>query len=138
MMENLRRLVWKVEALSKTTKQEVTLATISEECENTSSPAHPEEPDQAQVDQNDDNEVIAEIDQADNYNEVISETPPIYDDAIKNDVQSTTAYSESREEMEAFDMFPVKQGTPLGEWILGTLMCGALCKFFGFLRPLDY
>ncbi|CAG8626772.1 6848_t:CDS:10, partial [Paraglomus brasilianum] len=121
MMENLRRLVWKVEALSKTTKQEVTLATISEECENTSSPAHPEEPDQAQVDQNDDNEVIAEIDQADNYNEVISETPPIYDDAIKNDVQSTTAYSESREEMEAFDMFPVKQGTPLGEWILDIL-----------------
>ena len=107
-MESLRRLVWKTESLSgstATTTQDKSLPTISEDI---SSPNNSTELDQAHFDQNN------------AYTDEIVGTPQIYSELVKNNGPDATALGDINEEEETiFYMFPIKQETPLGEWIMG-------------------
>ena len=100
-MENLRRLVWKTESLSEataTTTKEKPLPTIPEDSEL----------DQAHFDQNN------------GYADEIVDTPQIYSDLVNHNGPNTTALGDINEEEETvFYMFPIKQETPLGEWMMG-------------------
>src|SRR6266511_4694373 len=125
MMENLRRLVWKVESLSKTTNlrsratKEIPLPTIPEENEDASS-HHSKESSQAQFD-----------DFGDAVEETL-ETPQIYNELAIHNVPDTTAAGDLGEVGETiFYIFPVRHDTPLGEWMMGRfecLYCGVLHK----------
>jgi len=98
MMENLRRLVWKIESLSEataTTTKEKSLPTIPE-----------------------DNE-LDHFDQSNGYVDEIVD-PQIYGSLVKHNEPNTTALGDINEEEETvFYMFPIKQETPLGEWMMG-------------------
>ena len=108
MLENLRRLVWKVESLSgitnlrsKATKEEKPLPTIPEENEDVSS-HHSRESGQ------------------DDFGDAVGETPRIYNDLTTRNVPDTTAAGDLGEVAETvFYIFPVRHDTPLGEWMMG-------------------
>jgi len=108
MMENLRRLVWKTESLSEQTTtmaKENHLPTISED---DASPNYSTELDQAH------------FDQSNGYADGIVDGPQIYSELVKHNGPNTTALGDINEEEETvFYMFPIKQETPLGEWIMG-------------------
>ena len=116
MMENLRRLVWKVESLSGTTNgvtKEKQLPAIPEEHEDVSS-HHSTESNQLHQLQSDQN----------NLGDAVGGTPQIHSELNVHDVPDTTAVGELGEETETiFYMFPVKHDTPLGEWMMGKFEC---------------
>jgi hypothetical protein len=111
MLENLRRLVWKVESLSgitnlrsKATKEEKPLPAIPEENEDVSS-HHSRESSQVQFD---------------DFGEAAGETPRIYNDLTARNVPDTTAAGDLGEVAETiFYIFPVRHDTPFGEWMMG-------------------
>lgn len=111
MLENLRRLVWKVESLSgitnlrsKAKKEEKSLPAIPEENEDVSS-HHSRESSQVQFD---------------DFGDAVGETPRIYNDLSTRNVPDTTAAGDLGEVAETiFYIFPVKHDTPLGEWMMG-------------------
>jgi hypothetical protein len=111
MLENVRRLVWKVESLSgttnlrsKATKEEKPLPSIPEENEDVSS-HHSRESSQVQFD---------------NFGDAVGETPRIYNDLTTRNVPDTTAAGDLGEVAETiFHIFPVRHDTPFGEWMMG-------------------
>jgi hypothetical protein len=112
MMESLRRLVWKAESLSgstgalSTTNNANLTSKVSSgvSSQNYSPEAHQPQPDQNISDYYDDRE-----------------NPQIYGELISPNGPDTTVIGEfGEDETETiFYMFPVKQNTPLGEWIMG-------------------
>ncbi|CAG8560064.1 29581_t:CDS:10 [Gigaspora margarita] len=151
IMENLRRLVWKVESLSGKTclPQETTnenlLPTISEENEDTSSLLLTYETELEQTNALLNNEMEPEqtnLDENINCSDIIpncSDVIPNCSDIIPdiNDKGTTfngfdTAGGDVGVENEIiFYMFPVKQDTPLGEWMMDTL-----AQLYAFIKCL--
>ncbi|RIB02718.1 hypothetical protein C2G38_852692 [Gigaspora rosea] len=136
MMENLRRLVWKVESLSgknwfsPETTDKTLLPTISEENDNLSGSLNYEsEPDQTQLNQN--------INYSDNVDQGFkgSNADSNINDSIEKmtyNAPNITAVGEVGEENEIiFYMFPVNQDTPLGEW-----MMDILAQLYAFIKCL--
>ncbi|CAI2181200.1 9451_t:CDS:10 [Funneliformis geosporum] len=123
MLENLRRLVWKVESLSgisnlrlKATKEEKPLPAIPEENEDVSS-QHSIESSRVQFN---------------DFGDAVGETPQIYDDLTTRNVPDTTAAGDLGEVAETvFYIFPVKHDTLLGEW-----MMDALAHLYAFIKCL--
>ena len=113
-MENLRRLVWKVESLSgitnlrsKATKEEKPLPTIPEENEENEDVSSHHSRESSQV-------------QFDDFGDAVGETPRIYNDLTTRNILDTTAAGDLGEVAETiFYIFPVKHDTPLGEWMMG-------------------
>ncbi|CAG8563514.1 4005_t:CDS:10 [Ambispora gerdemannii] len=124
MMENLQRLVWKVESLSGRISlpveetEENLLPTISEEHENTS--YHTKEPDQVKFDQNN------------YYGDVGRKILLIHGELAMHNVPGTTTVGDFSEKTETIlYMFPVRQDTPLGEWMLD-----ALAQLYAYIKCL--
>ncbi|CAB4376229.1 unnamed protein product [Rhizophagus irregularis] len=123
MLENLRRLVWKVESLSgitnlrsKAIKEEKPLPAIPEENDDVSS-YHSRESSQVQFDE---------------YSDAVGETPRIYNDLTTRNVPDTTAAGDLGEVAETiYYIFPVRHDTPLGEW-----MMDALAQLYAFIKCL--
>ncbi|CAG8594211.1 3574_t:CDS:10 [Paraglomus occultum] len=115
MMENLRRLVWKTESLSEstaTTTRDESLPTIPEESSTEFDQTHDDE--------------------SNGYANGTVETPQIYSDLVNHNGPTTTALGDINEEEETvFYMFPVKQETPLGGWIMDVL-----AQLYAFIKCL--
>ncbi|KAF0497155.1 hypothetical protein F8M41_020779 [Gigaspora margarita] len=140
MMENLRRLVWKVESLSgknclsPETADKNLLPTISEENDNLSASLNYEsEPDQTQLNQN--INYSDDVDQGFNGSNADSNINSNCNDVIENttyNAPNITAVGDIGEENEIiFYMFPVNQDTPLGEW-----MMDILAQLYAFIKCL--
>jgi hypothetical protein len=127
MMESLRRLVWKVESLSKKTSSALRSTvekTTRQESGDYTSPSRLTNLNN----HHNDNEALEMIEKGDRQfelngpNEGLEDTHPTESESVEgDDVQNSTSCVGLDEMTEIAYMFPVRQETPLGEWMMGKL-----------------